>query len=742
MAAAIAALLPAHAQTAPAISGPTTDETPAPDSPARERITVTATRTEEAIDTVPATVTVITAEDIENELATDIKDLVRFEPGVSVRSSPARFGAALGSTGRDGNAGFNVRGLEGNRVLIQVDGVRVADGFGFGPQAVGRGDYVDLDLLKSVELLRGPASALYGSDGVAGAVSFITRDPDDLVADGNLLGVRARSAYASADDSWANSLIGATQTGDWGAMLSYTRRDSHEQGAQGENDEPNSRRTTPNPTDDTSDSYLAKLVFSPGGTHRFRLTYDRMDAETAVEVLSGRTPAPTPPAVLAGSAVIDLDATDTTTRERVAFDHSFKLGQGFVRGGQWSAYTQDSTTRQYTFEDRNSAADRIRDNTFDNSVWGLSGQLDAALSTGPARHRILFGADHSQTEQSGLRGGTVPPAGETFPIRAFPNTTYRLSGVFLQDEISLLDGQLRIYPALRYDAYELEPERDAFYPAGFPATPSEGDHVSPKLGIVADPVDWFGAFLTYSTGYKAPSPGQVNAGFSNLAFGYTSIASPDLKPETSESLEIGARLRSVSWLGADWSAQASAFVADYKDFISQEVVGGSFTPTDPAIYQYINLTQVSINGVEATLNARWDNGLGLRVAASQAAGEVQGAASSPLESIDPAKLVTGLLYDAPGGRFGGQLIATFADGKDIGDVASPALFRPDGFSLLDLTAYWNITDRAALRVGAFNLTDEKYWWWGDVRGQSATSTILDAFTQPGRNYSASVTLKY
>ena len=155
-----------------------------------EDITVIATRTEQRTDQAPATVSVITAERIEEELATDIKDLIRFEPGVSVPSQPARFGAALGSTGRDGNAGFTIRGLGGDRVLIITDGVRAPDGFTFGAQAVGRGGYGDLDLFRKVEILRGPASALYGSDGIAGAVSFTTKDPVDFLEPGQDFGGR------------------------------------------------------------------------------------------------------------------------------------------------------------------------------------------------------------------------------------------------------------------------------------------------------------------------------------------------------------------------------------------------------------------------------------------------------------------------------------------------------------------------------------------------------------------------
>ena len=69
-------------------------------------ITVTATRIATPVIEAPATVSVVTAAEIDDLLIDDIKDLVRFEPGVSVRSQPSRFTAALGSTGRDGN--FNV----------------------------------------------------------------------------------------------------------------------------------------------------------------------------------------------------------------------------------------------------------------------------------------------------------------------------------------------------------------------------------------------------------------------------------------------------------------------------------------------------------------------------------------------------------------------------------------------------------------------------------------------------------
>lgn len=719
----------AIAQSAPAPS----DEVAADDTGPRNEVTVTATRIEQRTDEVPATVSVITDKDIEDELVTDIKDLMRFEPGVSVRNSPQRFGAALGAAGRDRNAGFNIRGLEGNRVLIQTDGIRIPDSYAFGPTVNGRGDYVDLDLLKSVEILRGPASALYGSDGVAGAVSFITRDPDDLVQEGRAFGVRARSAYASADESIANSAIGAAKFGDVSAMLAYTRREASETENMGENSTSTSARTTPNPSEFESDAWLGKIVWAPGDMHRFRLTYDRNESVSTADVLSGRS-----------ATVLQVLAEDTSERTRISFDHEMDFGDaGLFRSAKWALYTQDSKTRQFTFEDRTPAVDRTRDNFFNNEVWGLSGQTDLAFDTGWARHHVIVGGDYSELEQDGIRSGTVPTPPDVFPTRAFPLTTYTLTGGFVQDQISLLDGTLIIYPALRYDAYELMPKRDALFPAGVTLSPSDDSHISPKLGIVAWASDWFGTFANFGTGYKAPEPSQVNNGFSNVAQSYTSIPNPDLKPETSESSEVGLRFRNIDLFGAQLNGEVVGFVADYEDFITQVQVSGEFfNPANPAVFQYVNFSNVSVNGAEAKLNATWDNGFGIRLAASMADGEVRGTPNTALDSIDPAKFVAGLTYDDPSGVFGGQLIATFADGKQVQDVSAATLFRPPGFSIVDITAYWNITDWAALRAGAFNVTDEKYWWWSDVRGTTNASVVKDAFTQPGSNYSVSLTLKY
>lgn len=708
---------------------------------ARNTITVTATRIPQSILDVPATVSVIDDARIADEMVSDIKDLVRFEPGVSVRRAPTRFGAAQGATGRDGNAGFNIRGLEGNRVLIQIDGIRVPDEFSFGTQAAGRGDYVDLGLVKSVEILRGPASALYGSDGLAGAVSFITSDPADFLGkDGRVAGL-ARAGYDSADNEFSESAIAAWRAGDWSALIAYTRRDGHALDNKGSNDAPNATRTTPNPQDTNSNAVLGKIVWTPDDTNRVRLTVDHLDARVDTNVLSGIAAVPS-----AATSVIGLTARDRTRRDRVSLDWRYR-GSGVIDYAQAALWYQDGENRQFAAEDRNTATDRTRLNTFENRVFGASTELRSDFATGAITHRLIYGGDISITRQQGLRDGTVPTAPDVFPTRAFPITDYILAGAYLADEIAFADGAFTLFPALRFDHYKLDPKADALLP-NFVTAGQSGSRVSPKIGAVLKLGGGASVFANYAQGFRAPSPSQVNQFFENPTspfFAYKSIPNPGLRPETSKTLEGGLRFAS-----RHVDASVTGFSGRYRNFISQEQVGGTGTVADPIVFQFINLARVKIEGVEGKLEGRATSAITATVAISYTRGDVVGTSGStlPLLSVDPLKLVAGIGYRQRQGRFGGQIVLTHSAGKEASRTAgqcTPSCYRPDGFTILDATAFVRIGEAFTLRAGIFNLLDTKYAWWSDVRGLAATPAnlaITDAYTQPGRNASVSLTARF
>ncbi|MDR6146704.1 hemoglobin/transferrin/lactoferrin receptor protein [Sphingomonas sp. SORGH_AS870] len=698
-------------------------------------IVVTATRAPIEARDAPVTISVKRAETIADELATDIKDLVRFEPGVSVRRAPTRFGAASGSTGRAGNEGFVIRGIGGNRVLIQVDGVRVPYGFSFGAQDAGRGDYVDIGLIKSVEFLRGPASALYGSDGLAGAVSFVTSDPSDILGDKSF-GGSLRTQYNSADEEFTQSGIVAGRSGAVSAMLAYTRRDFSELKNRGDVEGTGVTRTAPNPQDGHSNALLGKLVWNVAPGHRLRATGEYLGNRVATDVLTG-----------INTSVAGLQARDTAERWRGALDWTYD-GTGLIEFARAAAYVQNAEDRQFSAEDRRTLADRTRLNTLENRVYGGSGEVRLGFSTGAITHRLVTGTDVSVLRQRGVRDGTVPPSGETFPTRAFPTTDFALAGAFVGDAIGI--GPVTLHPALRYDWYRLSPRRDPLLPQ-FTGAGQSADRVSPRIGAVVTLTPMVRLFASYARGFRAPEPGQINQFFSNLAFGYTSIPNPNLRPETSEAVEAGLRLNSDA---VDLSA--SVFRADYRDFISQEVVGGRFTPSDPALYQFINLDRASVKGAEARFEGRARNGLTGQLAISYSQGNQIAADGTrkPLATIDPLKLVMGVGWREPGqGRFGGQVVMTHSAQKaarDTTSLCSTTCFRPAAFTILDATLFAKLTDTLTMRAGIFNLTNATYAWWSDVRGLSVPRPLPTgtadvppaAFTQPGRNASASLSLRF
>ena len=711
------------------------------------RITVTATRAPVLQEETPATVTVITNEEIADQLATDIKDLVRFEPGVTVRRAPARFGAAIGATGRARNEGFNIRGIGGNRVLIQVDGIRTPQGFSFGPQDAGRGGFTDVSLVKQVEILRGPASALYGSDGLAGAVSFVTADPVDLIKEASFGGF-VTSQYSSEDNEFAQTVTLAGQSGNLSAMVAYTRRDFAELENRGRNDGIGPARTAPNPQDGRSDAVLAKLVWD-NGPHRIRLTGEWLDMAVETEVLTGLGPAFTfgPRPVWTVDA---LNARDTNTRKRVSLDWTYDGTPGdAIEYAFLSAFWQDADDRQFAFEERTSlsatpAPDRERLNTFDNRVYGAVGEVRSGFTLGGMKHRIALGGDVSWTRQEGLRDGTFPGRGESFPTRAFPVTDFTLGGIFLADEITLFDGTLTLFPALRFDFYDLNPTDDPLLTTFTPQGQSDS-RLSPKFGATLKLAPDVFLFGNYAQGFLAPTPSQVNNFFEFIAGGYTSIPNPDLRPETSESWEVGAR-----YVGDIFSLQVTGFRGDYDNFINQQVVSGGFTPQNPAIFQFVNFNAVTIEGLEARAEMKLDSGWNARLALAYANGDTinPGGARVPLDTIDPFNVVAGLGYRDPEGRFGGELIVTHNGGKEAGEVeraadGSELFVRPAASTILDLTAFVAVTDRLKLRAGIFNLTDERYALWSDVRGlRVADAGILDAFTRPGRNLSVSASYRF
>ena len=724
-----------------------------------ERIQVTATRSERAVADVPNTVSVIDREELDDHLVRDIKDLVRYEPGVTVTSSFGRFG--LG--------GFRIRGLEGNRVRIQTDGIAVSDAFSIGSFSNANRDFVDLDTLKQVEIVRGPSSSLYGSDALGGVVSFITRDPSDYLDEGkdNYFGFRL-----GHDSSW-NGLFGNATAAFGGERWSGLVNIGHRQGQETENQADvggtGATRTLPNPQERDGRSLLAKLVFAPGEGQRLRLTVEGNEDSVDTDLLNQQGYQS-----LTRATNDRVIARDHQTRARVAFAHEWDgLSTGFADSLDWQVYRQDSETTQYTREERTLVAPTLRDIrerefNFDQRTYGLQANFRKAFSEA-VRHDLVYGVDVAGSETRQKRDGlrTFPLTGastpvmlpDVFPVRDFPVSRTTTAALYVQDEIGFAEGAFRLVPGLRVDHYRLDPRHDAIFDADNPGVvlaDIRETSVSPKLGMVWKFAPAWSLFGGYAHGFRSPPYNDVNIGFTNVQFGYTAIANPDLKPETSDGLELGVR-----YSGDAMYAELSGYYNEYEDFIaSMRNIGFDPTlgPAGLSVYQSQNIAEARIHGIEmkagmdfGALSGRWQ-GWSLRGAMAWSRGKGRGPESvdpgngntveqvitRDLDSVDPLTATLGLAYDAD--AWGLELAGRFVERKQR--VSDASYYRQPGYGVLDLYAHWDFAPGAKFNVGVFNLADRSYIEAGDIALVAADSTTLDRYTASGRSLSASVAVSW
>ncbi|RYE44963.1 MAG: TonB-dependent receptor, partial [Hyphomicrobiales bacterium] len=147
----------------------------------------------------------------------------------------------------------------------------------------------------------------------------------------------------------------------------------------------------------------------------------------------------------------------------------------------------------------------------------------------------------------------------------------------------------------RVDYYKLDPTMDNIFAEDNPGVAVEGlteTSVSPKLGGIWRFNDQWSLFGNYAHGFRSPPYGDVNVGFTNLVGGYTVIANPDLKPETSDGFELGLRFANEAVY-----AGLTGYYNDYKDFIESFVFTG-FNDAGLMVFQSQNVSDARIYGAE------------------------------------------------------------------------------------------------------------------------------------------------
>lgn len=710
-----------------------------------KEVVISGTRHEQVSDDLALSVDVLGAQQIEASQTQDIRDLARDLPNLSVRHAPSRFAitGVANNTGRDGNAGFNLRGLGGNRVLMLVDGIRIPHSYVYGGNAFGR-DYLSIDLLKRIEVVRGPASALYGSEGMGGLVNFITHEPADFLQPTGqgtkALGGRVAAGWSGDDDGRVLSatLAGrASDTMEW--LVTATGRRAHGLESMGTVDAPDTTRTRANPQSDRDNALLGKLVIRPNATQKHVLTLEHVGKQSDVNLLSSRARLPLAgtPAQIAG-AVRDERASNALSRDRLTWEARYQLGAVLADQVQTVLGVQHAASRQIGTSDLNTQPDRLRDVSYSESTWQAGVQADKTVRLSPAwATRITYGLDHVTSNITNLYTGLNPLAPEVFPLKRFPDTRESSSALYAQAE--WISDAWSLTPGLRLDHFATDVRtQDGFYPpAKLPARSMSGSAVSPKLGVMFRATPVWSLFGNYAGGFRAPSANQINGYFENAAEQVVIVPNPDLKPEKSRSIELGLRGR-MDRLSLDLAVFSSRFTNLIVDNV---LISGKGVAGDPKLFQTLNTDRARIHGLEVKGRYDWGPLAGGRLSTPFTYGQARGTNSAngkPLNSVDPAKLVLGLNFESAGWALGLDLRHHAA--KKAEDIDSLSLVKAPNTQItvpaattLDVHGQWRIRKDLRLNVGIVNLTNRKYWMWSDVQGLAASTLVADAYTQPGRN---------
>ena len=267
---------------------------------------------------------------------------------------------------------------------------------------------------------------------------------------------------------------------------------------------------------------------------------------------------------------------------------------------------------------------------------------------------------------------------------------------------------------------------------GYQISKVDTDHTSYNLGALYDIGSKTTVFVQYSEGFRPPNFDESNQAFVNLGHGYATVPNPNLKAESSHGVEAGIR---HSFENVQVSL--STYENRYSDFIENKMVG---VANGISLFQDTNIGEVEIYGAE--FNGQWqlNDAWQLRSAIAWSRGEDK-ISDSPLDSVAPLSAVFSARFDSVQGNWGTETLLSFNAEQDR--VSAVDRVTSDAYALIDVVGHYDFNAAANLRLGVFNLLDEKYASWNSLQGLAVTDTENIARAQaPGRNFRLSLNYEF
>lgn len=561
-------------------------------------------------------------------------------------------GVATVTQGGDPGTAINIRGLQDfGRVNVTIDGAR--QNFQTSGHSANGVFYIDPEMIKSVEVVRGAGSATEGSGSIGGGVDFRTIDAGDVLDPGDVVGARAKTRYTSNGKGLMTHGEVAGRIGDafdviaagtWSEIGDYTDGRG-------------------NPVLNTGDELLSGLVKArvrPAAGHevtlsalRYHDTFDAGIATVRATTVDAGTYSAGYKWAEPGDPMIDLSAKAYYTTTRTDQKEVVGLHVGARR---W----------------------------FEIGTAGLDIQNTSRFETGAVKHAVSFGIDgyrdDVQTFDTRGLGDGLTPTGSRFAY-----------GGFAQDKLRW--GIWELTGALRYDGWDID--------GG-----SSGGKISPKVTLAATPVAPLTLFATYAQAVRVPAVTEsLVAGIHPAGPAFEFLPNPGLRPETAHEVDLGVNVRLDGVVQSDDKLRAKLVgyhntVDDYIDGHSEE----ASRKHPDGTFQYRNIARAELWGAE--LEAMYDTGEVFVGVAGTLNRGINAKTGKALDSLPSDRVVTtlGMRAFSDDRLILGTRVSVFAEQKN-----RPEGFAPSpGYDVVDVFASSNLGGRVLATINIDNIFNRYY----------------------------------
>ena len=697
---------------------------------------------------------------IQEELIANNHDLVRYTTDVGISDNGRRA------------KGFAMRGVEGNRVGISVDGVNLPDSeenslyarYGnFNSSRLA----IDPELVQGIDIMRGSDSFNSGSGSLGGSVNYRTLGADDIVFPENNWGILLKNSYASKNREWTHTAGVGYKDDKFDMALLYSYRDGQEMKSAGNGEDIKGwARGVPDPANHKNRSYLAKLSYFITPSHKVSLSFNAQRDNNFVDEKSYGL-----------SLWREVNDIGKRYNGNVAYEY-FPENNRFLSYLKTEIDLQEidiasENTKGISLPYRSFV--ELQDTHMKNKFKRFSMRVDSMpWESRFGTHKFTARSSISQKDFENENNhhyfsGESDAESIQHPVRT------RSFSAQLQDKVTwneMFSSQLGI----RYDWDQLVPQDLKAMCRACSAKPASNtfQSVSGSLGLDAQLNETWKVGYNVSTGYRVPTASEMYFSFNHPAGNW--FPNPKLKAE--QALNNSIHIQAEHRLG---SYNLNLYHSRYKDFLTeQESVFEKINPyyfedsrSGAAFYttlaqQAVNIDRATVSGVELTTKTNLDQvvsfipeGWKFLANLGYSKGRLKGTEASML-SIQPIKVILGFGYEDPEDRWGLNARATYLGAKKAKDaqIIDYSSLRKEvktypylngSATLFDVYGFYKVNKHVILRAGIYNILNRKYHTWDVLRGINQFSTTnavdpqrkgLERFYAPGRNFAGAVEIRF